>query len=281
MRACNSSMPWRARKARKNKVWWNASLGRLRKESRQARRKAQREQDQERKTALLRQYRRKKAAYRKAIKEAKISSLRETLFEKSPGDPWGLALRIVASKRRRERTVWRTIQDSKGNWAGTRKETAMALIRKYFPVDDPETDTPDNRTPRETEIRWNEEREREISLEELEKTVRERPKKKAPGIDGFPTAGLEHLLQALGETLAEVLNRCSRREDSQKSGSRRRWPGSQNQEGQESDRYVCCRRSGRCTTRSWRHDCRTTLRQRDSCPVDNLNSEEEEGQQKQ
>jgi hypothetical protein len=75
MRACNSSMARKARKTRKNKVWWNASLGRLRKESRQARREAQREQDQERKTTLLREYRRKKAAYGKAIKEAKISSL--------------------------------------------------------------------------------------------------------------------------------------------------------------------------------------------------------------
>jgi hypothetical protein len=73
--------------------------------------------------------------------------------EGSPEDPWGLAFRIIASKRRRERTVWRTIQDSEGNWAGTRKETAMALIRKYFPVDDPETDTPDKRTTRETETR--------------------------------------------------------------------------------------------------------------------------------
>jgi hypothetical protein len=210
MRACNSSMPWKARKARKNKVWWNASLGRLRKESRQARREAQREQDPERKTTLLREYRRKKAAYGKAIKEAKISSLRETLSNGSPEDPWGLAFRIIASKRRREKTVWRTIQDSEGNWAGTRKETAMALIRKYFPADDPGTDTPDNKTTRETETRWSEEREREISLQELEKTVKERPKKKAPGIDGFPTAGLEHLFEALGETLAEVLNRCLR-----------------------------------------------------------------------
>jgi hypothetical protein len=87
MRACNSSMPWKARKARKNKVWWNASLGRLRKESRQARREAQREQDQERKTTLLRENRRKKAAYGKAIKETKISSLQETLSEGSPEDP--------------------------------------------------------------------------------------------------------------------------------------------------------------------------------------------------
>jgi hypothetical protein len=60
MRACNSSMPWKVRKARRNKVWWNASLGRLRKESRQARREAQREQDQERKTTLLREYKKKK-----------------------------------------------------------------------------------------------------------------------------------------------------------------------------------------------------------------------------
>jgi hypothetical protein len=125
-----------------------------------------------------------------------------------PGRSLGSGLQDHRLKKKKGEDGRRTIQDSEGNWAETRKETAMALIRKYFPVDYPETDTPDNRTTRETATRWNEERERAISLQELEKTVKERPKKQAPGIDGFPTAGLEHLFEARGETLAEVLNRC-------------------------------------------------------------------------
>jgi hypothetical protein len=117
----------------------------MRAEIRKARINMQKERDQEHRAELREVFRRKRAAYKEAIRESKIQSLRRSLSQGSPQDPWGFAYRFIASKKRGQATPWPTIQDSEGNWAGNRTETAMALIRKYFPEDDLETDTPENR----------------------------------------------------------------------------------------------------------------------------------------
>jgi hypothetical protein len=74
-------------------------------------------------------FKKERAAYKMAIKEAKIEALRKALAQGSPEDPWGLAYKLVTSKKRGAATPWTSIQDE-GNWAGNRTETAMALIRK-------------------------------------------------------------------------------------------------------------------------------------------------------
>jgi hypothetical protein len=96
-----------------------------------------------------RDFKRKRAAYKMAIKDAKVGSLRNALKQGNPEDPGGLAYRLI-KKRGAAATAWATIQDEEGIWAGNRTETAMALIRKYFPGDD-QIQTPMRTARRESE----------------------------------------------------------------------------------------------------------------------------------
>jgi hypothetical protein len=66
--------------------------------------KMQKERDQERRAELREVFRRKRTAYKEAIREAKIQSLRRTLSQGSPQDPWGFAYRFIASKKRGQAT---------------------------------------------------------------------------------------------------------------------------------------------------------------------------------
>jgi hypothetical protein len=162
MQACKASIPWGNSRVKRGNVWWNAKLRRIRTETRKERTNIQRERDQERRAELREVFRRKRAAYKEAIKEAKIQSLRRTLSQGSPQDPWGFADRLIASKKRGEATPRTTIQDSEGNWAGNRTETAMALIRKYLPEDHPGSDTPENRETRASRVEWSEDQANKI-----------------------------------------------------------------------------------------------------------------------
>jgi hypothetical protein len=66
--------------------------------------KMQKERDQERRADLREVFKRKRTAYKEAIREAKIQSLRRTLSQGSPQDPWGFAYRFIASKKRGQAT---------------------------------------------------------------------------------------------------------------------------------------------------------------------------------
>jgi hypothetical protein len=70
----------------------------------------------------------------------------------------GVCLQVDCQQEEGEATPRTTIQDSEGNWAGNRTETAMALIRKYFPEDHPGSDTPENRETRASRVEWSEDK---------------------------------------------------------------------------------------------------------------------------
>jgi hypothetical protein len=147
MRACKASIPCGIRKERKGNVWWNAKLRRIRAGVRKARSQMQGERNQERRAELRETFKKERTAYKMAIKEGSR----------------GLAYKLITSKKRGAATPWTTIQDSKGNWAGNRTETAMALIRKYFPEDDPGADTVENRETRAKRPEWNGDQARKIT----------------------------------------------------------------------------------------------------------------------
>jgi hypothetical protein len=128
MQACNVSIPWRTRRVKRGNVSWNANLQRMRTETRKAGINMQKKRDQERRVELREVFRRKRAAYKEAIREAKILSLRRTLSRGSPQNPWGFAYRFIASKKRGQATPWTTIQDSEGNWAGNRDGTHPKVL---------------------------------------------------------------------------------------------------------------------------------------------------------
>lgn len=208
IRACEVAIPTRTPRATKAKLWWNAELQQQRTNLRRARRRAQDPQnDVEAHNRLWSEFRTMRLGYKKNIKEAKITSLRRTLSEGSPDDPWGMAHRII-SARKKNATAWETVQDQRGQWTEDRATTAAALIEKYFPLDDAATDTPRNQETRVTPVEWNGNRDLAITIEEIEETIRGRPKRKAPGIDGFPAAGLQPLFQAAGAQLQKIFNSC-------------------------------------------------------------------------
>ncbi len=113
---------------------------------------------------------------------------RDSLGRES-GGPIELDTLILSTTRKSGAATWATVQNASGEWTGSRKETAEALIRKYFPEDDAKINTAGNRETREAQGR---------------------PKRKASGIDGFPIAGFQHLLEFAGREMPEVMNSCLR-----------------------------------------------------------------------
>jgi hypothetical protein len=116
----------------------------MRAETRKARINMQKERDQERRVELREVFRRKRAAYKEAIREAKIQSLRRTLSRGSRWIDGALLTDSSPARRGDKRHRGRPSRTARG----TGPETAMALIRKYFPEDDLGTDTPENRETR-------------------------------------------------------------------------------------------------------------------------------------
>lgn len=206
--ALRSSTPWSRSGATRGNSWWNDGLERSRREVHRAREKYQREPNPVLRAEHEEDYREKRRAYKKRIKDAKIQDFRETLEAADPTDPWGLAHRIIAAGKKKKGTAWETVQDETGRWTTGRRSTAEALIRKYFPVDDASIDSREDSVCRAANVRWNPANDRRISLWELTDTIRKRPKRKAPGIDGFPTSGLKPLLDEAGGKLNEVFNAC-------------------------------------------------------------------------
>lgn len=206
MTALKASTPVSRRPGTRGNPWWNGELERSRRAVNRARERAQGERDQVRRRELQEEFKTKRRDYKKRIKEAKINDLREALEEADPQDPWGLAHRIIS--RKRKTTTWETVQDERGDWTMGRRDTAAALIRKYFPGDDAGANSQENTTCRNSVARWEEEDDRRITRSELAETVRRRPKRKAPGIDGFPVQGLEPLLQEAGGKFVSILNVC-------------------------------------------------------------------------
>lgn len=85
---------------------------------------------------------------------------------------------------------------------------ASALIAKYFPNDDPTTDDAEHSACRAAEVTWEEAEEARITLSEVAEIAKRRTKRKAPGVDGFPSAGLVHLVGGAGRWVVDVFNRC-------------------------------------------------------------------------
>lgn len=211
MRACRAAIPRGKVKRQRTNPWWNDHLQRLKRETRHAREAAQAARQAETREALFGIFREKRRAFKTAIKTAKVDSLRRLLGEGDPRDPWGVAHKILSAGKRKK-VMWETVQrDNGGGWTEDRLSTITVLIEKYFPVDDPLTDTEGNREDRDRRIVWNERlQEPDFSDEEIERVIAKRPKRKAPGLDGFPSAGLLPLLGAAGEELRQVLNKCLR-----------------------------------------------------------------------
>lgn len=209
LRACEASIPTGTPRCAGNTAWWNGRLRRLRKDTRRARERAQAEREPEKRKELGAAYRGTRRAYKKAIKEAKIAALRKALQGGDPRDPWGTAFKLMNAGKRK-RATWATIKKSAdGEWTGDRRTTASALIGKYFPRDDASTDTEENTKTRQEKVSWDgQNNDPDITDEEVTRIVKSRPKRKAPGIDGFPAAGLPHLLAGAGTELRRVLSKC-------------------------------------------------------------------------
>jgi hypothetical protein len=165
MQACNVSIPWR--RVKRGHVSWNANLQRMRAETRKARINMQKERDQERRVELREVFRRKRAAYKEAIREAKIQSLRRTLSRGSRRIDGALLTDSSPARRGDKRHRGRPSRTARG----TGPETAMALIRKYFPEDDLGTDRPENRETRASRVERSDDQARDISFQELRRTI--------------------------------------------------------------------------------------------------------------
>jgi hypothetical protein len=193
MRACKASIPCGIRKERKGNGWWNAKLRRIRAGVRKARSQMQREKPGA-PSGASRNLQKGEGSLQDGDQGGEDRGAPEGPVSGKSG---GSVVSCVQTDHQQQEGSSNGVDDDPGQ----RGE----LGRK--PEDDPGADTAENRETRAKRPEWNDDQAREITQQELRRTVREKPKK-APGIDGFPTAGFEHLFEAIGGDMLEVFNRC-------------------------------------------------------------------------
>lgn len=212
LEACKASMPMKKPigASRESAVWWNDSLREKRREVRRARKRYQTEQDQERRAQLQDAFKALRREYKLEILAARKDCFRSYCTENARSDPWGLAYKILA-KKRKKRAVPKTIQRENGTWTTNEEETVSELLYRYFPQDDPATDSDEHQIERDgQEEPWGAEQDQPFTISELRFTIAQIPKDKAPGIDGFPPRALDHVMAACEERYLVLLNSCFR-----------------------------------------------------------------------
>jgi hypothetical protein len=203
MRACKASLPCGIRKERKGNGWWNAKLRRIWAGVRKARSQMQRERNQKRRSGASRNLQIGEGSLQDGDQGGEDRGAPEGPVSGKSG---GSVVSCVQTDHQQEEGSSNAVDDDPGQ-RGELGRKPDGNRDGTHPEDDPGADTAENRETRAKRPEWNDDQARQIIQQELRRIVREKPKK-APGIDGFLTAGLEHLLEAIGGDMLEVFNRC-------------------------------------------------------------------------
>ncbi|XP_053968474.1 uncharacterized protein LOC128869901 [Anastrepha ludens] len=190
--ACDAAMS----KTKPNKrnsepvYWWTADIAELRSECLRARRIYQRSRGTDSFQENQLQYKQKRKALKKAIKNSKRRCFLQ-LCDDADNDPWGLGYRFVMKKLK----VFKPLPT-------TCPATLRNVVETLFPVQD---------TIRDHELVGSYEGDQNLQLtskEELLMIIKRIKNNKAPGPDGIPNEALKVAIQSRTDIFVDLYNTC-------------------------------------------------------------------------
>ena len=198
---------------RKTVLWWNNVLNK-RRLIRAARKHFQSSVDEERRQLLKQRYQILKIEYKSLVKQSKLASWR-AYCGKDRNYPFGIPYKILAGSKKVQYSIY-NIQREDDTWTNSVNETITALLNKYFPQDIKAEGTIDQaelRGKKElssfmAEKRYQSKKDGPFMLSELESAVKSFNITRAPGLDGFPVAGISQILTLIPKEWLLILNRC-------------------------------------------------------------------------
>jgi ribonuclease HI len=205
--ACHKILPQKTQHdIRKNPIWWNAELTKMKRITLRSKRKLQNSSDIMRPQKLT-DYIDKREAYKTAIEEAKIKSAKLFYESQTPMTAWSSLYKIT--KKTNASNIQSTLT-TEGVKHSTAKDSAKALMEKFFPYDDPTTDTPiqhyirhtsDNHIPGgEDDIQF--------TLTEILSALQNMTPKKAPGHDNLTLDICQNFAKNFPEEILLLYNKC-------------------------------------------------------------------------
>jgi len=206
--ACKKYIPTKKRDG-VELVWWNGALAEARTNSRKARKRAQLCKGRDDRAALVESWKHERAGYKKLIKEARASAIKDMLDQLSEDMSWDRvweALRRLGAGKG-ERGIWK--EDA--TYVIKESEIDEELVRKYHP--------PLQAEEARCLQRWRDTINKGlvelgdddlISVYEVEDAITGLQNGKATGKDGIPNEALKETKDEMSKQMAELLNDCLR-----------------------------------------------------------------------
>jgi hypothetical protein len=200
MRACKARIPCGIRRERKGNVWWSAKLRRIRAGVRKAGSQMQGERNQERRET----FKKGEGSLQDGDQGGEDRGAPESPGSGKSGGSVGA--RVQAGHQQEEGSSNAVDVDPGRGELGRKPRWHSSGSNSRKMIQEQTRPRIAKREPRGQS--GSDDQAREITQQELRRTIQEKPKK-APGIDGFPSAGLEHLAYRTSSNVAlEVLAGC-------------------------------------------------------------------------
>lgn len=155
-------------------------------------------------------YKNSRNRYVAMIRKAKKNSWKNFVTKEGNREPWSLVYKIVRNQINKEEFLNSVILPT-GEVTLSWRETVLKLLEKFAPKDGLDSETEDQKLLRlENNLYKNANIEPDISLDEIQKSVKKCKRRKAPGPDGFQAELILHLVHADSSILYILFNNCMR-----------------------------------------------------------------------
>lgn len=141
--------------------------------------------------------------YKSSIELRKEEHAREVWKQQLEREPW-YGIWNILGKDKSEKGR-KNIKTDEGRFTTSIKETTEALVKKYFPKDNKDLDTIQQRQIRHREVRFQNVEEVCLDIEGAMATLQ---RGKACGIDGIPNEALRWIVEAIGDRIGSVVEGC-------------------------------------------------------------------------
>jgi hypothetical protein len=205
--ACNQSLPQRTQHStRKRPIWWTNQLTEIKRATLTAKRKLQNASHITR-LEKLNTYITQRDTYKRSIDEAKIKSIKTFYGNQTSQTAWSSLHKTIKITNPRDPP---TTLSTNGHQHITARDSAEALTKKFFPDDDPNSDTQTQSMTRNSSehILPNTEDDPQFTLHEIKTIVHNMSSKKAPGHDHLTADICTHFINTFPEEIHALYNQC-------------------------------------------------------------------------